>query len=255
MVPASMELYEPERKENVKTNLAGMSGTVENIYTIVPKYQGKFPIQEVEFSYFDPKEKRYRTIKSQKLNVDVFEGPTLSVNNDNIIVSSNESFKFIKTEKNFTRINKEKFSNSNTFFILLSFPILSLLSFIIFYSLPKRRELNKNEKIKQIYKKIKKDLNNAEKSIGNKDEFYDLIEKSIYNFLQIRFSIETNKLNKESITKQMISEGISNKTIEIILKLVESCERARYSNSTDHEMTSDLNIANKIFDEILKNNK
>ncbi len=189
------------------------------------------------------------------MNVDVFEGPTLSVNNDNIIVSSNESFKFIKTEKNFTRINKEKFSNSNTFFILLSFPILSLLSFIIFYSLPKRRELNKNEKIKQIYKKIKKDLNNAEKSIGNKDEFYDLIEKSIYNFLQIRFSIETNKLNKESITKQMISEGISNKTIEIILKLVESCERARYSNSTDHEMTSDLNIANKIFDEILKNNK
>ena len=53
----------------------------------------------------------------------------------------------------------------------------------------------------------------------------------------------------------MMSEGISNKTIEIILKLVESCERARYSNSSDHKMTSDLNIANKIFDEILKQNK
>ncbi|MEC9065627.1 MAG: BatD family protein, partial [Bacteroidota bacterium] len=255
MVPASMELYEPERKENVRTNLSGMSGTVENIYTIVPKYQGKFPIQEVEFSYFDTKERRYKTIKSQKLNIDVFEGPTLSANNDNIIVPSNESFKFIKVETNFNRINKEKFSNSNTFYILLSFPILSLLSFLIFYSLPKRRELNKTEKIKQLYKKIKKDLHSAEKLIGNKDEFYDIIEKSIYNFLQVRFSIETNKLSKESITKQMMSEGISNKTIEIILKLVESCERARYSNSSDHKMTSDLNIANKIFDEILKQNK
>ena len=255
MVPASMELYEPERKENVRTNLSGMSGIVENIYTIVPKYQGKFPIQEVEFSYFDPKQRRYRTIKSQKLNIDVFEGPTLSTNNDNILVPSNESFKFIKAGKNFTRINKEQFSNSNTFFILLSIPILSLLSFIIFYSLPQRRELNKYEKIKQVYKKIKKDLNNAEKSIGNKDEFYDLIEKSIYNFLQVRFSIETNMLNKESIKKQMISEGISNETIKKILKLVESCERARYSNSSNHEMASDLDIANKIFDEILKNNK
>ncbi len=255
MVPASMELYEPERKENVRTNLSGMSGTVENIYTIVPKYQGKFPIQEVEFSYFDPKERIYKTIKSQKLNIDVFEGPTLSANNDNIIVPSNESFKFIKVETNFNRINKEKFSNSNTFYILLSFPILSLLSFLIFYSLPKRRELNKTEKIKQLYKKIKKDLHSAEKLIGNKDEFYDIIEKSIYNFLQVRFSIETNKLSKESITNQMMSEGISNKTIEIILKLVESCERARYSNSSDHKMTSDLNIANKIFDEILKQNK
>ena len=255
MVPASMELYEPERKENVKTNLSGMSGIVENIYTIVPKYQGKFPIQEVEFSYFDPKERRYKTIKSQKLNVDVFEGPTLSTNNDNIIVATNESFKFIKKDKKFTRINKEKFSNSNTFYILFSIPIFSLLSFIIFYNLPKRRELNKNEKISRVYKKIKKDLNSAENSIGNKDQFYDLIEKSIYSFLQVRFSIETNKLNKESIKKQMISEGVHNENIEVILKLVESCERARYSNSSDNEMSNDLSTANKIFDEILKNNK
>ena len=255
MVPASMELYEPERKENVKTNLSGMSGIVENIYTIVPKYQGKFPIQEVEFSYFDPKERRYKTIKSQKLNVDVFEGPALSINNDNIIVAANESFKFIKIDKKFTRIDKEKFSNSNTFYILFSIPIFSLLSFIIFYNLPKRRELNKNEKINRVYKKIKKDLNSAENSIGNKDQFYDLIEKSIYSFLQVRFSIETNKLNKESIKKQMISEGVHNENIEVILKLVESCERARYSNSSDNEMSNDLSTANKIFDEILKNNK
>ena len=255
MVPASMELYEPERKENVKTNLSGMSGIVENIYTIVPKYQGKFPIQEVEFSYFDPKERRYKTIKSQKLNVDVFEGPTLSTNNDNIIVATNESFKFIKKDKKFTRINKEKFSNSNTFYILFSIPIFSLLCFIIFYNLPKRRELNKNEKINRVYKKIKKDLNSAENSIGNKDQFYDLIEKSIYSFLQVRFSIETNKLNKESIKKQMISEGVRNENIEVILNLVESCQRARYSNSSDNEMSNDLSTANKIFDEILKNNK
>ncbi len=253
MVPASMELYEPERKENVKTNLSGMSGTIENIYTIVPKFQGKFPIQELEFSYFDPLEKTYKTVKSQKLNIDVFEGPTLSSNNnENIVLPVSESFKFIKKENNFTIINKEQFSNTSTFYILLSIPVLSLLSFIIFYSLPKRRELNNYEKIKKVYKQIKINLNNAEKSIGNKDKFYDLVEKAIYNCLKARFSIETNKLNKESIKKQMILDGISIDKIEIILKLVESCERARYSNSSDYEMTNDLNIARKIFDEILK---
>ena len=253
MVPASMELYEPERKENVKTNLSGMSGTIENIYTIVPKYQGKFPIQELEFSYFDPLEKTYKTVKSQKLNIDVFEGPTLSSNNnENIVLPVSESFKFIKKENNFTIINKEQFSNTSTFYILLSIPVLSLLSFIIFYSLPKRKELNNYEKIKKVYKQIKINLNNAEKSIGNKDKFYDLVEKAIYNCLKARFSIETNKLNKESIKKQMILDGISVDKIEIILKLVESCERARYSNSSDYEMTNDLNIARKIFDEILK---
>ena len=74
-VPNTLEVYEPEHSENVKISLSGMEGTIEDTYTIVPKYQGKYPIPPVQFSYFDPKTSNYKTLRSQDLLVDVFEGP------------------------------------------------------------------------------------------------------------------------------------------------------------------------------------
>ena len=78
-VPNTLEVYEPEHDEKVKITISGMQGTIEDNYTIVPQFQGKYPIPSIQFSYFDPKSKSYKILKSQDLIVDVFEGPT-SVN-------------------------------------------------------------------------------------------------------------------------------------------------------------------------------
>ena len=39
--PSAIEQYEPESKENIRSNLRGMSGSVTQSYTLVPQYQGK----------------------------------------------------------------------------------------------------------------------------------------------------------------------------------------------------------------------
>ena len=54
-LPSSLEVYEPEFEENVRTTLSGMEGKVSNNYTIVPSYRGKYPIPSISFSYFEPK--------------------------------------------------------------------------------------------------------------------------------------------------------------------------------------------------------
>jgi hypothetical protein len=55
-----MELFEPEREELISTNLSGMSGSVSKFFTVIPRFQGNFPIEEVEFSYFDPIQKNIK---------------------------------------------------------------------------------------------------------------------------------------------------------------------------------------------------
>ena len=42
----------------------------------MPQFQGKYPIPSIEFTYFDPKLEAYKTLFSQELIVDVFDGPT-----------------------------------------------------------------------------------------------------------------------------------------------------------------------------------
>ncbi|MGY8945108.1 MAG: BatD family protein, partial [Flavobacteriales bacterium] len=104
-VPNTLEVYEPEHSENVKITLSGMEGTIEDTYTIVPQYQGKYPIPPVQFSYFDPKTSNYKTVRSQDLLVDVFEGPTVenntnqeSVATKKLISTTDNSFRFILLE-------------------------------------------------------------------------------------------------------------------------------------------------------------
>src|SRR5690606_15813683 len=76
ILPSSLEVYEPELDEQLTTNLSGTRGTVINNYTVVPQYRVKYPIPSVSFSYFDPKAKQYKTLRSQELMINVFEGPT-----------------------------------------------------------------------------------------------------------------------------------------------------------------------------------
>ena len=74
-LPSALEVYEPEFKENVRTNLGGMQGSVAEQYTIVPSYQGKYPIPSISFSFFNPKTERYEQINSEEITLNVLEGP------------------------------------------------------------------------------------------------------------------------------------------------------------------------------------
>ena len=54
-----------------------MNGSVTKLFTVIPRFQGSFPIEQVEFSYFDPKLEKYKILKSPRLTIDVYDGPTI----------------------------------------------------------------------------------------------------------------------------------------------------------------------------------
>jgi hypothetical protein len=135
LVPNSMELFEPEREELISTNLSGMSGSVSKYFTVIPRFQGNFPIEEVEFSYFDPNTEKYKVVKSPRLTIDVYDGPVISntINNDNSnIITSNDSFRFIKLKGNLREINNDVFFQSQFFYAIVTTPFILLLSFLLF---------------------------------------------------------------------------------------------------------------------------
>ena len=93
-VPSSLEKYDPEYNEKVSTNLTGMKGFISNTYTLVPQFQGKYPIKPVEFTFFNPKSNKYETIYSDEIIINVLEGP-LSFQENNINSSSTTKSKNI----------------------------------------------------------------------------------------------------------------------------------------------------------------
>ena len=255
LVPNSMELFEPEREELISTNLSGMSGSVSKYFTVIPRFQGNFPIEEVEFSYFDPNTEKYKVVKSPRLTIDVYDGPVISstITNDNSnIITSNDSFRFIKLKGNLREINNDVFFQSQFFYAIVTTPFILLLSFLLFTTYKRNKKESSSELIRIEERKINKMIDSAKESIGDKILFYDKIEKAIIKSLLVKFSIRMDSLNKEKIQQIGHEKGLSKDDVLLIIKLIENCEKARYSRSSDSIMNKDLEIAKKVISSILK---
>lgn len=255
LVPNSMELFEPEREELINTNLSGMSGSVSKFFTVIPRFQGNFPIEEVEFSYFDPELEKYKILKSPRLTIDVYDGPVISnaiTNENSNIITSNDSFRFIKTNPNLKEVKSDRFFQSNFFYVTVTTPFILLLSLLLFKTYKKNRKESSNELIRIQEKQINKMIESAKKSIGDKVIFYDKIEKAIIKSLMVKFSIKMESLNKDKIQYIGEEKGLKKDDILLIIKLIENCEKAKYSRSSDSIMNNDLENARKAIRSILK---
>jgi len=255
LVPNSMELFEPEREELINTNLSGMNGSVSKFFTVIPRFQGNFPIEEVEFSYFDPEIEKYKILKSPRLTIDVYDGPVVTnaiINENSNIISSNDSFRFIKINANLREVKSDIFFQSKFFYVTVTTPFVLLLSLLLFKTYKKNRKESSSELIRIQEKQINKMIESAKKSIGDKVLFYDKIEKAIIKSLIVKFSIKMESLNKEKIEQIGEEKGLNKDDILLIIKLIENCEKAKYSRSSDSIMNKDLENARKAISSILK---
>ena len=261
-VPSSLEKYDPEYNEKVSTNLTGMKGFISNTYTLVPQFQGKYPIKPVEFTFFNPKSNKYETIYSDEIIINVLEGP-LSFQENNInsssttksknILPSINQFKFIKTEFDLVKINSSSFIYSISFYSALMFPVLAILLLLIFF---KSKKITNSQLIesrsRRANKLAKKYLSEARKNLENKDVFYVALEKALHNFLKSKLSIETFDYSKEKISKLLFTKNIDKESIEFFIKLIENCEFARFTPATNVTINNDYENAVKVITEIDK---
>ena len=247
--PSSLEVYEPEHKENVKTNLLGMQGSIEDTYTIVPQYQGNYPIPSVNFSYFDPVKELYVSLKSEEQLIDVFEGPTAASNQPGVslpkkkTVNADPYFDFIKLETVLLPMEQEDFYGSMLFWALLISP---LALFILFAFLMRRSENHTVDPITQKQRRAarlsKKYLSSAKKVLGDKENFYNALERALHNYLKAKLSIETAEFSKDSISKLLEQKNSQPTTIADFISILEKCEAARYSPATAVSMQEDFDF-------------
>ncbi len=255
-LPAALEVYEPEFKEKVTSNISGMKGKISNEYTVIPAFKGKYPIPEVTFSYFDPSLEKYISLQSKPILINVIEGPLPSsestANNPVLnpvvekqqIVSQNEGFGFIKTKTKLQAKNLRPFFNSIAYWMWWLLPLL-IIPVSVFIS-RKRRAL-KEDKSGQISKKAqrlaKKFLSEAKAAQNNKEVFYIALEKGLQLYVKGKLRIKTADFNKENLQIVFNQKHIDPETVKQFILLLTHCEAARYSPFTSVEINADYSLA------------
>ncbi|MCQ0110868.1 BatD family protein [Zhouia amylolytica] len=251
-LPSSVEVYEPEFKSNVSTNISGMQGKITDDYTVVPQYKGKFQIPTISFSYFDPKLERYKTLTSPEHIINVYEGPTsdddaITENNQpekQVVNSLDSSFKFLKLTPNLQPIENQTFFGSKAFYILFFGPLLLIPLFIIIGKKKKALEADiEGTKRRKANKLAKKYLSEAKKNLGDKESFYEAMERALHNYLKAQLKIETSDFSKEKITDLLRTNKVDETVITSFISILNSCELARYTPTSVVTMQQDYDKA------------
>ena len=254
-IPSSLEVYEPEFEESVRTNLSGTQGKTSNNYTIIPSFRGKYPIPSIDFSYFNPKTEKYITLSSDEIIINVIEGPnagassTTSPNtaSKQSVVAADQQFNFIDIRPSLTAIGSDYFFGSTPFYLWLLLPLLLIPITIL---LGKKREAIASDvvgnKIKKANRLARKYLSAAKKTLGDKTAFYVALEKALHNYLKAKLKIETSEFSKDKIAALLIEKQIDATTKDGFISLLENCEMARYSPFSDVQMQQDYNKASEV---------
>ncbi|KGO91787.1 BatD family protein [Flavobacterium subsaxonicum] len=248
-VPAALEMYDPEHKEDVKTPLTGMYGSISDLYTIVPNNKGKYPIKPLSFSWFDPNTAKYHTVTSKEIMIDVTTMPANATAANQVASSKQklapgETFRFINLETSLRATGRDDFFGSTLFYILLFIPFLLIPVIVL---LKKKKEAYDSDvtgnKIRQNNKLARKFLGEAKKQLGSKEPFYLALEKALHNFLKAKLNIETSELSRENIRELLLSRKADPDTVNNFSLIMDNCEFARYAPSSGTAMQQDYDSA------------
>ena len=251
--PKELEVYQPERKESVSVLSDGLKGSVTDSYTVVPEYKGKYKIPKVSFSYFNPKEKVYQTITTDDLYVDVLEGKEITTNSDNNaaikqdVKVTGSDFRYIQTSTSFQPKQREDFFKSIIFYILLLVPILAIPVGIFIHKKKEERDGDViGNKLRKADKLAKKYLSEAQKQLGNKEAFYEALERALHNYLKAKLNVETSDISREKITELLANKNVDSTTIHSFIDVFNDCDFARYTPITNVQMKEEYEKAKQV---------
>ncbi|SDG78851.1 Oxygen tolerance [Psychroflexus sediminis] len=257
--PSAFEVYEPERSENVRTSSLGMRGSITEKYTVIPEFKGDYVIQPTTFSYFNPRTEAYERLQSEPIKIKVEPNPqrpeeTVASANDtakpqNMIASKN-TFNYIKLDTSLKAKGKTQFFQSPLYWTLFFIPFLSIPLMLIFGKVKNRATDENQLQQKRASKLAKRYLSEAKKNIGDSKAFYESLERALHNYMKARLKIQTLDMQKEKIQALFAQKGVSQETTENFIKILESCELARYTPTVTEDMQKNFKQAARVISEI-----
>lgn len=236
-LPESFEAYEPKIAETAN------SKTFD--FLIIPRHEGEFTIESIDFSYFSLDTKKYVTLPSGEIKIKVLPpdagsagtqvyAPQTQVKeteNDIRYIKKGE-FELVKTET--------EFFNSGTHLALLLLPLLALTAGIVV----RRNHIRNNSNLvlvreRKAAKLARKQLANAEKlmSQNKKDEFYTEILAAINSYLSNKLNIPVADLSKETVNQVLRQRNL---TEELLTKLNTTIENGEYAKYAPGALSGDL---------------
>jgi hypothetical protein len=255
-LPPDFEVYDPQTSYSHQVTDNGISGSTTFDQVIIPRFAGDFTIPPVDFVYFDPNSKSYKTLRTKQFDIHVEKG-TESQSSTVMSSLSKENVKYIGQDIRYIKQNNNELKEKGSF-LFGSLPFygsyaLAFVLFIAFVLMQKKRArenaniaLTRNKKARKIARKHLKAASVCVKH-DNKKEFYDALQRAFWGYLCDKLSIPTSELNHDNARTILLKSNVNEETISEFISLIDNCEMARFAPSmADHPIGEQYIQAEKL---------
>ena len=243
-LPPDFEAYDV--KSSSDTDRSGTNGSRTFEYPFIPRSSGHFVLPPLEYSFFDPDARRYVTVSTDSLRIDVARsqgavqqtesGGTLTVDRQGV-KNLGEDIRFIRPR---TRMSEPRpfFSGSVAYWTIAAIILaISAMLYFMFRTVAGMRadvEGTRKRKatgmalrrLKEAGDFLKKDLYTA---------FYESLHRSLLGFVSDKLSMDMASQTKENIESALKERGVSADVATRFTALLDACEYARYAPDAGHE--------------------
>jgi hypothetical protein len=238
-MPDGFEVFDPKVKEDVTNTAAGMNGSKQYDYLVIPRQPGDYKIPGASFSYFDPSAGKYISISSPELSLKVTGAPSQNPNTNQPSASNKEDVSLLHADIRFIKTRSGDLDKSNTpFFASAGYIGLLVSPFLLFVGLIFVKRRNEGlaadlvgAKRRRATRLAKKRLSVAEKHLSqnNKQAFYDEVSRAMWGYLGDKLNIDQSQLSKDNVEDKLLAKQVKIDTVVKLKSLINTCELALYS--------------------------
>lgn len=228
-LPEGFESYDPKIIDN------GNSKSFD--YLIIPRNEGDYTLEKLDFSYFNLDTKKYSTVPSGEIKIKVLPpdpnstGAQIYAPQSQVKQTEND-IRYIKKGDFALMKNEREFFNSFTHILLLVLPVIFLGAGLYV----RRDYIKKNSnaalvKERKAARMAKKQLAYAEKLMAQnkKDEFYTEILTALNNYVSHKLNIPAADLSRERIQRSLHEKQVEQNIVSKVLSTLETSEYAKYA--------------------------
>lgn len=236
-LPEGIEVYDPKVLDKISVSSAGMSGSREFQYLVLPRYEGSYTLPPLVLSYFDPREGKYKSLSSAAMELLVAAGDGTSAGAGNTIRPNevrqlDQDIRFIRTGDLKLRPKDQYLFGSWRYLAGITAPAAAFLLLLAW----RRKQDREQADVVQVRRKraeriALQHLKHA-KALLEKPErepFHTALGKALSGYLMDRFDLGPAELNASNIAARMGSVPDAQALATHCMDLVEACEMARFA--------------------------
>jgi hypothetical protein len=226
-----VKILDPEIQDDIKVTNDVVRGKREFHYPLIPQTDGEHLIPSIEIAYFNPRDRKYHTIRTEQLKftaqqtaaaTELVEGEGLKILGSDI--------RFIKTDA--SRLPVQVGSLGWWLIIWYIGSLLLILTSIV-YRRHQARLLTDRAYARKTRSStlVRKRLKQAERFLKKNDEkaFHAALSKVILGYIGDRYNLDVGALTKDEIIQEMRKRNIRDENIAMFIQLLDQCDIIRFS--------------------------